>query len=180
MSGAGFPGGKGLPKLGYLCDSSGGGGARLHERVAVELQAAWRQELGIEVEIRQVEKQVYLRAQRTLDYDLSRSSWIGDYNDPDTFLNLFTSVNGNNRTGWKDARYDALLEAASREPDMARRAVLLRDAETMLVRDAVPVIPLWFEAGFTLHDPARVDGVHGNVLDLHPFNAMRRTAAGRR
>ena len=177
MTEAGFPGGKGFPKLVYLCDSSGGGGARLHERVAVELQAAWRQELGIEVEIRQVEKQVYLAAQRKLDYDLSRSSWIGDYNDPDTFLNLFTSVNGNNRTGWKDPLYDALLEAASREPDMARRAVLLRDAETMLVRDAVPVIPLWFEAGFTLYDPARVEGVHGNVLDLHPFNAMRRTAA---
>jgi oligopeptide transport system substrate-binding protein len=174
---AGFPGGKGFPKLTYLCDSSGGGGARLHERVAVELQAAWRQELGIEVEIRQVEKQVYLGLQRKLDYDLSRSSWIGDYNDPDTFLGLFTTANGNNRTGWSNADYDKLLAAANAEPDMSKRAVLLRDAETLLVRDESPVIPLWFEAGFTLHDPARVKGIHGNVLDLHPLNAIERIAA---
>ena len=59
---------------------------------------------------------------------------------------------------------------------MAERAMLLRDAETLLVRDEAPIIPLWFEAGFTLHDPARVKGIHGNVLDNHPLNAIERVA----
>jgi oligopeptide transport system substrate-binding protein len=174
---AGFPGGKGFPKLSYLCDSSGGGGARMHERVAVELQSMWREELGVEVEIRQMEKQVYLVAQRQLDYDFSRSSWIGDYNDPNTFLDLFTSGNGNNRTGWKNADYDRLLTESQTATDPEQRLDVLRRAEALLVRDEAPVIPLWFEAGFTLYDPAKWSGIHGNLLDVHPIHAIRPVAA---
>lgn len=177
---AGFPGGKGFPKLSYLCDSSGGGGARMHERVAVELQETWRQELGVEVEIRQMEKQVYLVAQRQLDYDFSRSSWIGDYNDPNTFLDLFTSGNGNNRTGWKNAEFDRLMAASQGETDAPRRKDLLQRAETLLVRDEAPIIPLWFEAGFTLYDPKKWSGIHGNLLDVHPVNAITRLKPGGR
>ena len=69
-----------------------------------------------------MEKKVYLSAQNRLDYDLTRSSWIGDYDDPNTFLDLFRSNNGNNRTGWKNARYDALMREANRQTDLARRA----------------------------------------------------------
>jgi oligopeptide transport system substrate-binding protein len=174
---AGFPGGKGFPKLSYLCDSSGGGGARMHERVAVELQSMWREELGVEVEIRQMEKPVYLVAQRQLDYDFSRSSWIGDYNDPNTFLDLFTSGNGNNRTGWKNADYDRLLTESQAATDPEQRLDLLRRAEALLVRDEAPVIPLWFEAGFTLYEPAKWSGIHGNLLDVHPIHAIRPVAA---
>lgn len=177
---AGFPGGKGFPKLSYLCDSSGGGGARMHERVAVELQETWRQELGVEVEIRQMEKQVYLVAQRQLDYDFSRSSWIGDYNDPNTFLDLFTGGNGNNRTGWKNAEFDRLMAASQGETDAPRRKELLQRAETLLVRDEAPIIPLWFEAGFTLYDPKKWSGIHGNLLDVHPVNAITRLKPGGR
>ncbi len=171
---AGFPEGKGFPKLSYLADSSGGGGGRMNERVAVELQDTWRRELGIEIEIRSLEKKVAIVAQRTLDYDLSRSSWIGDYNDPSTFLDLFTKANGNNRTGWSHPEYERLLHEASSEADLGKRALLLRDAETLLVRDEVPIIPLWFESGFTLNSPTRIEGMFGNVLDVHPLNAIRR------
>lgn len=173
MAEAGFPGGAGFPKLSYLCDSSGGGGARLHERVAVELQSMWREELGVDVEIRQMEKQTYLVAQRQLDYDFSRSSWIGDYNDPNTFLDLFTSANGNNRTGWSHAEYDRLLAESQAATDPARRRELLGRAESVLVAEETPVIPLWFEAGFTLYDPRKWAGIHGNLLDVHPLNAIR-------
>ena len=66
----------------------------------------WKQELGIDVELRSQEWKVYLATQRQLDYDTCRSSWIGDYNDANTFLDMFMSNNGNNRTGWKSVRYD--------------------------------------------------------------------------
>lgn len=179
---AGFPGGRGFPRLSYLCDSSGGGGARMHERVAVELQAMWREQLGVEVGIRQMEKQVYLVAQRQLDYDFSRSSWIGDYNDPNTFLDLFTSANGNNRTGWKHSEYDRLLAESQRTTDPGLRSGLLARAETLLLAEEAPVLPLWFEAGFTLYDPAKWTGIHGNLLDVHPLHSIRprgRPAASR-
>ncbi len=171
---AGFPGGQGFPSFQFLVDSAGGGAARLHGKVAVELQAVWKRELGLSVEPRQMEKKVYLRAQTALDYDVSRASWIGDYNDPSTFLDLFMSGNGNNRTGWAHARYDDLLRAAQREPDPDRRLRLLRDAETILVREELPIIPICFYNGFFYYDPARLAGIHPNLLDLHPLGAIRK------
>src|SRR5213596_1148642 len=105
LANAGYPGGQGFPSFEYLCDTT----SRLHEQIAVELQEMWRRELGVHAQIRKLEWKTYLRALGELDYDLSRSSWIGDYNDPNTFLDMFMSHNGNNRTGWSDARYDQLV-----------------------------------------------------------------------
>jgi oligopeptide transport system substrate-binding protein len=177
---AGFGDGKGMRTIEYLFEAVSGGGSSVHAKIGVELQQMWRQELGINIELRQMEKQVYLGAQRSLEYDVSRSTWIGDYNDPNTFLDLFRSNNGNNRTGWKNARYDQLMDEAGLLPDLARRAELLRDAETILVRDEVPIAPVYFFSGFNYYNPKRVSGVYGNLLDLHPINAIRRTGRGPR
>src|SRR5690606_32432865 len=93
---AGFPGGRGFPPVDLLIDTAAGGPARVNERTGVELKEMWERELGIRVELRRMEKKAFLVAQNSLDYDISRSSWIGDYNDPNTFLDLFMSNNGNN------------------------------------------------------------------------------------
>lgn len=167
---AGYPDGKGFPNFNYLLDS--GGGANLHEQIAVEIQNMWERELGIHVELRQMEKKIYIDAQNKLDYNVSRSSWIGDYNDPDTFLGLFRSFDGNNRTGWKNARYDKLISDADNEVDMKKRTALLKEAETLLVRDEVPIVPIYHYVGFNFYDPAKVKGIHANVLDIHPLNAI--------
>ena len=169
---AGFPGGRGLRTIEYLFESVSGGGS-VHSKIGVELQQMWQTELSVKVELRQMEKQVYLSAQRSLDYDVSRSTWIGDYNDPNTFLDLFRSNNGNNRTGWKNARYDELMDQASLLTDLARRADLLHRAEAILVHDSAPIVPLYFFSGFNYFNPERVSGIHGNVLDIHPINAIR-------
>lgn len=171
---AGFPDGKGFPVMDLLIDSAAGGPARITERTGVELKAMWEEALGIRVELRRMEKKVFLVAQRNLEFDVSRSSWIGDYNDPNTFLDLFMTGSGNNRTGWSNAKYDELLRAAMAESDVERRAGLLGDAETLLVRDEAPVIPLWFEVGFHLYDPRRIQGIHGNPMDNHPIGAIER------
>ena len=168
---AGYPGGKGLRPIQYLFESVSGGGS-VHSKIGVELQQMWQRELGIQVELRQMEKQVYLAAQRGLDYDVSRSTWIGDYNDPNTFLDLFRSNNGNNRTGWRHKPYDDLMDSASLLTDLDQRADLLRQAESILVHDQAPIAPLYFYSGFNYHDPERVTGIHGNVLDAHPINAI--------
>jgi oligopeptide transport system substrate-binding protein len=132
----------------------------------------WEQQLGIHVELKEMEKRVYLDAQNHLDYDLTRSSWVGDYNDPNTFLDLFRGNNGNNRTGWKSAHYDDLMEQADREVDPLKRAALLKQAETILVRDEAPIIPIYYYVGFNYYDPAKIKGVHPNILDDHPLNAI--------
>ncbi len=168
---AGYPGGKNFPAVSYLFDSASGGG-KIHLKLGTEMQHMWEQQLGIHIELKEMEKRVYLDAQNHLDYNLTRSSWVGDYNDPNTFLDLFRGNNGNNRTGWKNARYDDLMERADREGDLPRRAALLKQAETILVRDEAPIIPIYYYVGFNYYDPAKIKGVHPNILDEHPLNAI--------
>jgi oligopeptide transport system substrate-binding protein len=164
---AGFPGGRNFPPLNYLLTNP-----RIEQQIAVELQAMWQQELGIKVQLHQNEMKVYQSAQTALDYDVSRSSWIGDYNDPNTFLELFTSENGNNRTGWKNPRYDRLIAEANRQLDAVKRAALLREAETLLVEEELPIIPVYFYAGLNFFDGTKIEGVYTNVVDEHPIQAI--------
>jgi oligopeptide transport system substrate-binding protein len=171
---AGYPGGKGFPRFNYIFNAAAGGAAKMHENIAIELQQMWRDTLGIDMELRQLEWKVYLGAQSHLDYDLSRSSWIGDYNDPQTFLGMFTSEDGNNRTGWKNKNYDALIAAANNEPDLQKRAEIFRQAETLLVKDEAPIIPLYFYVGLNYFDTNKIQGVYENILDDHPLQAIRK------
>jgi len=166
---AGFPGGKGFPSFQYLFKTG-----KQDEQIGVELQAMWQKELGITMNLRQTEWKVYLAAQDALDYDVSRSSWIGDYNDPNTFLDMFMSNNGNNRTGWKNPRYDELMRRANRLTDPARRAQLLREAETLLVRDELPIVPIYFYVGVNFFSPDKIEGIYNNLLDEHPVYPIRK------
>lgn len=168
---AGFPRGKGFPTLQYLSNPG-----KQHEQIAIEMREMWQKELGIRVELRQVEWKVYLAAQSSLDYDLTRSSWIADYDDPNTFLDMWMSNNGNNRTGWKNANYDELMLRGNSQVDLKMRAKLLRDAESLLLRDGVPVVPLYFYVGISFYDPVKIDGIGLNMLDEHPVSAIGRVA----
>lgn len=168
---AGFPGGEGFPTFEFLYSGSGGGG--INKAIAVELQHAWAETLGVRMELRQLEKKVYLANQSALKYDVSSSNWLGDYNDATTFLDLMISNNGNNRTGWVDEDYDRLMERAARESDPMQRAQFLAEAERLLIHETFPVAPLYFFAGFNYYDPDRVKGVHGNILDIHPLQTIR-------
>lgn len=163
---AGYPGGKGFPRFQYSFNA-----AEIHAKIAVEMQQMWRDELGIEMELKQMEWGVYLAEQTAVDFEISRSSWIGDYNDPETFLNLWMSNNGNNRTGWKNARYDQLLKEADEQTDLAKRESRLREAEEIVLREGVPAVPLYFYTGFNYYRE-NIKGVHANVLDMHPLNAI--------
>ena len=171
---AGYPGGKDFPHFEYMFNAAAGGSAKIHENIAIELQQMWHDELGIQMDLRQLEWKVYLSAQSHLDFELSRSSWIGDYDDPQTFLGMFTSDDGNNRTGWKNPDYDALIKAANNEPDLAKRAKIFQQAETLLIRDEAPIIPLFFYVGINYFDTNKIQGIYQNILDEHPLQAIRK------
>ena len=158
----------------YAFYAGAGGAGKLQAKIAVELQQMWRDELGIEIELRQIERKIFYNAQSRLDYDISASSWIGDYNDANTFLDLYMSNSGNNRTGWKSQHYDQLIRDANNEPDLRRRAELFREAETLLVREEAPIVPLWFFKGITFFDDTKIEGIYFNIVDEHPVNAIRK------
>jgi oligopeptide transport system substrate-binding protein len=171
---AGFPGGKGFPRMHFAFYAASGGAAALQARIGVELQQTWREVLGVEVELRQIERKIFYAVQSRLDYDLSASSWIADYNDASTFLDLFTSNGGNNWTGWKNGNYDEFISRANLEIVPDRRAALLRQAEEILVVDECPIVPLYFYAGFNYFDPAKIQGIYQNVLDEHPLQVIKK------
>jgi oligopeptide transport system substrate-binding protein len=169
---AGFPGGKGFPRVQYIFNAAAGGAAVPHEKIGVELQQMWHDELGIDVDLRQLEWGTYLSAESHLDFDLGRGSWIGDYNDADTFLNLYLSGNGNNRTGWKSATYDGLIQSADEQLDPVAREKIFQKAEAMLIQDAVPIIPIYYYVGLNYFDDRKIKGIHNNIIDMHPINAI--------
>lgn len=170
---AGYPGGKGFPHVEYLFNAPASG-LKIHENVAIELQEMWRDELGVQIDLRQVEAKNFWGMQSRMEYQISRSSWIGDYNDANTFLGMFTSNDGNNRTGWKKPDYDELIQKANEQTDVREREKLFQTAETMLVRDDPPIIPLYFYAGVNYFGTNKIQGIYPNILDMHPLQAIRK------
>ena len=173
MAEAGYPGGKGFPRVEYLFNAPAGG-EKIHENIAIELQDMWRDELGVQMDLRQVESKTFWGLQSRLEYQISRSSWIGDYNDANTFLGMFTSDDGNNRTGWKNPQYDALIGEANQQTDPKKREQLFQQAETILVRDQLPIVPLYFYVGINYFNTNRIQGIYENILDDHSLQYIRK------
>ena len=133
----------------------------LNRDVAEVLQQQWRAVLGLEVRLVNQESRTFAVAQSELDYQISRSSWIGDYFDPLTFLEIFTTGHRANRTGWSDPDYDALLDRAAAAADAGERFRLLAAAEERLLA-AAPIVPLMLEVGLELVAP-RLQGFTRNA-----------------
>ena len=165
---AGFPEGRGFPVRYYLYRAD----SDLDRDIAVELQSTLRRELGVTIQLAQQEYTVYLNSQSKLDYDLSRSTWVGDYNDPNTFLDMFVTGGGNNRTGWSSPRYDKLIAAAGREVDGKKRYDIFREAERILITEDPPICPLYYFVGIQLYDSERLGGIEPNLLDEHPIKEI--------
>jgi oligopeptide transport system substrate-binding protein len=168
---AGYPGGKGFPRFEYLGNTS-----KLSVDVGVELQEMWHDNLGLDVELHSLEWKVYLSSEQHLDYAVAGAAWIGDYNDPQTFLGMFTSGDGNNETGWKNPAYDNLIHQAGEQPDLAARAKIFQSAETMLVREEAPIVPVYNFVGVNFYHTNRIQGIYPNLLDDHPLRAVHRIA----
>lgn len=166
---AGYPNGENFPSFSILFDTR-----ELNTAIAVEIQQMWKHELGIDCILQNQDWKVYLNSQARLDYDVSRSSWVGDYNDPNTFLDMFMSDNGNNRCGWKNAEYDRLINQANQTVDEQKRFEIFRTAETLLLKEGAPIAPIFYYVGINFYDPAKWGGIHPNVLDVHPFKSIYR------
>ncbi|HEX6271487.1 MAG TPA: peptide ABC transporter substrate-binding protein [Polyangiaceae bacterium] len=127
---AGYPEGKGFPKFGILYNTF-----ETHKKIADVIADQLKRNLGIDARAYNQEWGAYLAAQQTLDYEIARAGWIGDYEDPNTFLDMWVTNGGQNRTGWSSARYDELIRLAGDvtpfverpEPVLAR----LREVEPM-------------------------------------------------
>ncbi len=164
---AGYPEGRGFPSFSLLYNKTD-----QDENVATAFQAQMKERLGLRVELRNQEWKVYLNSMSRLEYDMCRASWVGDYPDPNTFLDCFITGRGNNRTGWSHATYDRLVNGANREVDPARRYAMLAEAEKILVEQELPIIPIFHFVGIQLYDATKLGGFEPNLVDEHPLREM--------
>jgi len=146
---AGFPGGKGFPTNLTLLISE----TESANMVAEAAQAMWTKHLGIKIEIFRQTFNVYNKAQTEMNYDIAFAGWNADYYDPVTFIDMWLSGAGNNRTGWGSAAFDQLVADSQQCADGAQRFGILRDAEALLMREA-PVLPLFYGTRTRLIHPA--------------------------
>jgi oligopeptide transport system substrate-binding protein len=142
-----------------------------HKLVAEKVQAFWQEHLGVRVALENREWKVFLKELQTDPPPVFRLGWGADFPDPDNFMNLFTSYGENNKTGWGNPRYDALVEAAAREAEPAARQRLYDEAQRILCEEDVPIVPLFVtSANFAV--AARLEGFRPSAMDRYDFDAV--------
>lgn len=159
---AGYPNGKGFPQLEILYNTMQG-----HQNIAQAIQDMWKKNLGINVTLKNVERKVHLTQLQNHQYLLGRDGWTADYNDAMTFLDVFTTGNGNNMTGYSNPKYDQIIAQAKAEPDKTKRASLMHQAEDLVMTD-MPVIPIYYYTEVVCMNP-KLKGVHISNLGFFIF-----------
>ena len=159
---AGYPDGEGFPAMELMYNTSEG-----HRRIAIAIQQMWKANLNIDVTLFNQDWKVYLDKRDAKDYQVARAGWIGDYLDPNTFLDMYTTYSGNNDTGWSNLRYDELITQAAGTTDRQRRFELFQEAESILMTE-LPIMPIYTYVSKSLVSPD-VRGWYPNILDIHPY-----------
>lgn len=136
-----------------------------NKTIATAVASMWHKNLGVKSELINQEWKVFLksRLERT-DTQIIRDGWIASYNDPAALLELFESDNPQNSSGYKNKKYDDLLEKASQETNLNKRAELLLAAENILIDDS-PIIPIYRPVSYHLVKP-NIGGIQVNMFDL--------------
>ncbi len=160
---AGYPDGKNFPHVDLLYPS------REDVQTVVEaVQDQLKRNLGIQISLQNMEWKVYLETLHRDAPPMYRGSWGADYPDPETFMNLFTTYNGNNTTRFSDAHYDQLVSEASAEQNSQRRAQLYDQADRYLCQVQVPCVPAYISTQNLMVKPW-VKGIEINKLDFQFF-----------
>jgi oligopeptide transport system substrate-binding protein len=159
---AGFPDGRGFPKLEILYNTD-----QQHQAIAELLRKQWQKELGITASLRSEEWGSFQDSTLQLKFLVARRAWVGDYLDPNTFLDLFVTDGENNCTGFSNAEYDKLIADAAQEVDTNKRRLILQSAEKLLMEE-MPIIPIFYYVSRNVVRP-RVRGLYNNPMDMHPL-----------
>ena len=163
---AGYPNGEGFPEVELMFNTS-----EAHKQVAEAICQQWKDTLGITIKLHNKEWKMYLQDMTSIKYDIMRSGWIGDYNDPNTFFDMFITDGGNNRTGWSNEEYDRLLKQSQSEQDHKKRLSIFQDMERILVEQEFPIMPIYMYV-YQGMISERVLGIEHNIRDVHPYQYM--------
>ncbi|MDO5301627.1 MAG: peptide ABC transporter substrate-binding protein [Tissierellia bacterium] len=133
-----------------------------HKKIAQAVQEMWRQNLGFEIGLENMEFQILLDKRNAGDYDIARAGWIGDYADPNTMMDLFMTDNPQNDSSYNSEEYDTLMKTAASTNDAKVRMDSMKEAEKILMND-LPIVPVYFYTAPRMEKPY-VSGVFNNPL----------------
>jgi oligopeptide transport system substrate-binding protein len=157
---AGYPKGKGLPPIRFLVSKG-------NTLFADIVSKAWKDNLEVKVEYKEVEPQDFFPAMGKHDYTISSYTWIGDFADPLAFLQMWTSKSNLNEALFSHKKYDSLIQESLASIGLDRYKKL-SEAEEILLQDAV-ILPINHIASFNIIDLDAIDGWYSNILDIHPL-----------
>ena len=169
MTEAGYAKGVGLPELVIRITPSAEA-----ERLARLMAAAWFETLGIPVKIDVIPYRNYFQALKQNDYDVGSTTWIGDFADPYTFLQMWLRDSNLNDARHSDNDYEALIERSMNEEGVKRWETLAEAEELLLARGNV--LPIAYSPAVNIIDIGEIEGWYPNVLDIHPFKYMQMRA----
>ncbi|MDY0972508.1 peptide ABC transporter substrate-binding protein [Siccibacter turicensis] len=113
-----------------------------HQKIAIAVASMWKKNLGVDVKLQNQEWKTYIDSRNTGNFDVIRASWVGDYNEPSTFLSLLTSSHSGNIARFKDPAYDKVIEQASIETTDTARNADYNEAENIIASKA-PIAPIY-------------------------------------
>ncbi|GHU30638.1 ABC transporter substrate-binding protein [Spirochaetia bacterium] len=165
MSEAGFPKGIALPELVFKISPSPDA-----QRVTELMAQAWFEYLGVPVKFTVVPYAQYFDALKRDDYTVGSTSWIGDFADPYTFLQMWRTESNLNDARHNDADYEKLMEESMTLEGEARMKVLAQAEQLLLDRGSV--LPIYHSPALNIVDTDELDGWFPNALDIHPFKYL--------
>lgn len=165
---AGFPDGKGFPKLTVLYNTSD-----RHKVIAEWVQQQWKNNLGIDIELQNMEWKTFLDVRsKQHDFVICRAGWVGDYQDPNTFLDMFVTGSGNNDGLYSNKQYDDLIHLAATQSGSERMATLHKAEEILMTQDQA-VAPFFFYVNQDLIDLSKWSGWYPTPVGFHPYVGMK-------
>lgn len=164
LADAGYPDGKGFPKFELLYNTS-----ENHKKIAEYIQQQWAENLGIECDLINQEWKTYLSTRRAGDFQVARAGWIGDYQDPNTFLDMFVTGAAMNGGRYSNSMFDELIGKAARMRPGEERFKALQQAEELFITEDQGVIPIYFYVRQNMIDLGKWGGWHPNIMDHHPM-----------
>ncbi len=146
-----------LPEITLIYNSS-----EAHKKIALAAADMWKKNLGVDVKTENQEWAVFLENRRSLNYQIARAAWSADYNDPMTFIDMWTSNSGNNDSGFKNEEYDKLVNEAKSLEDNAKRNENFKKAEEILIKENQVLLPVYYYTNVSVEKPY----LKGIVLDF--------------
>lgn len=158
---AGYPNGEGIPTMEYLYNTND-----THKLIGEALQNMWK-EIGVNVTLVSQEWNTFLNSRKNGEYFIARNGWLGDYNDPISFLDMWITGGGNNDAQWSNTEYDAIISKVKASSDRKERMKLMHEAEDIIFAESM-LAPIYYYVDIFLKSE-KLEGFYSSPLGYKYF-----------